>query len=53
MSHFALNPRVGLPEIQARIGHKSNSKVTELIYLHVTKQRQIEIADDFEWAKNQ
>ncbi len=53
VSLLASNPRVGLPEIQARIGHKSNSKVTELIYLHVTKQRQIEIADDFEWAKNQ
>ncbi|MBY9079606.1 site-specific integrase [Paenibacillus sp. HN-1] len=52
VSLLASNPRVGLPEIQARIGHKSNSKVTELIYLHVTKQRQIEIADDFEWAIN-
>ncbi|NOU83838.1 tyrosine-type recombinase/integrase [Paenibacillus sp. LMG 31459] len=53
VSLLASNPRVGLPEIQARIGHKSNSKVTELIYLHVTKQRQYEIADDFEWAMNQ
>ncbi|WP_438497110.1 tyrosine-type recombinase/integrase [Paenibacillus sp. IHBB 3054] len=53
VSLLASNPRVGLPEIQARIGHKSNSKVTELIYLHVTKQRQFEIADDFEWAINQ
>jgi len=52
VSLLASNPRVGLPEIQARIGHKSNSKVTELIYLHVTKQRQYEIADDFEWAIN-
>ncbi|MEK5181388.1 tyrosine-type recombinase/integrase [Paenibacillus odorifer] len=53
VSLLASNPRVGLTEIQARIGHKSNSKVTELIYLHVTKQRQYEIADDFEWAMNQ
>ncbi|MCP3778757.1 tyrosine-type recombinase/integrase [Paenibacillus sp. MZ03-122A] len=52
VSLLASNPRVGLPEIQARIGHKSNSKVTELIYLHVTKNRQIKIADDFEWAIN-
>ncbi|MFC7560604.1 site-specific integrase [Paenibacillus farraposensis] len=52
VSLLASNPRVGLPEIQARIGHKSNSKVTELIYLHVTKNRQFEIADDFEWAIN-
>ncbi|MBY9077156.1 site-specific integrase [Paenibacillus sp. HN-1] len=52
VSLLASNPRVGLPEIQARIGHKSNSKVTELIYLHVTKQRQYQIADDFEWAIN-
>ena len=52
VSLLASNPRVGLPEIQARIGHKGNSKVTELIYLHVTKNRQIQIADDFEWAIN-
>lgn len=52
VSLLASNPRVGLPEIQARIGHKSNSKVTELIYLHVTKNRQMKIADDFEWAIN-
>lgn len=52
VSLLASNPRVGLPEIQARIGHKSNSKVTELIYLHVTKQRQYQMADDFEWAIN-
>ncbi|OBZ08895.1 hypothetical protein A8L34_22340 [Bacillus sp. FJAT-27264] len=53
VSLLASNPRVGLPEIQARIGHKANSEITELIYLHVTKQRQMEIADDFEWAINQ
>ncbi len=52
VSLLASNPRVGLPEIQARIGHKSSSKVTELIYLHVTKNRQMKIADDFEWAIN-
>lgn len=52
VSLLASNPRVGLPEIQARIGHKGDSKVTELIYLHVTKNRQIQIADDFEWAIN-
>ena len=52
VSLLASNPRVGLPEIQARIGHKGNSKVTELIYLHVTKNRQVQIADDFEWAIN-
>lgn len=52
VSLLASNPRVGLPEIQARIGHKARSKVTELIYLHVTKQRQYQMADDFEWAIN-
>ncbi|MEK4453930.1 tyrosine-type recombinase/integrase [Paenibacillus sp. FSL L8-0506] len=52
VSLLASNPKVSLPEIQARIGHKSNSKVTALIYLHVTKNRQMEIADDFEWAIN-
>lgn len=52
VSLLASRPRVGLPEIQARIGHKNNSKVTELIYLHITKQRQYQMADDFEWAIN-
>lgn len=52
VSLLASNPRVSLPEIQARIGHKGQSKVTTLIYLHVTKNRQLEIADDFEWAIN-
>lgn len=51
-SLLASNPKVSLSEIQARIGHRSNSKVTALIYLHVTKNRQIKIADDFEWAIN-
>lgn len=52
VSLLASNPRVSLPEIQARIGHKGNSKTTSLIYLHVTQNRQIQIADDFEWAIN-
>ncbi|ASA22351.1 tyrosine-type recombinase/integrase [Paenibacillus donghaensis] len=52
VSLLASNSKVSLPEIQARIGHKSNSKVTELIYLHVTKHRQMQMADDFEWAIN-
>lgn len=52
VSLLAENPKVSLPQIQARIGHKSNSKVTEAIYLHVTKQRQMQLADDFEWAIN-
>ncbi|MGN7760493.1 tyrosine-type recombinase/integrase [Paenibacillus sp. 22594] len=52
VSLLASNPKVSLTEIQARIGHKSNSKVTELIYLHVTKHRQMQMADDFEWAIN-
>lgn len=52
VSLLASNPRVTLPEIQARIGHKGNSKVTELVYLHVTKDRVQKLADDFEWAIN-
>lgn len=45
VSLLAENPKVSLPQIQARIGHKSNSKVTEAIYLHVTKQRQMQLAE--------
>lgn len=52
VSLLASNPRVGLPEIQARIGHKADSKTTALIYLHVTQQRQKQMGDDFEWAIN-
>ncbi|CAM3775069.1 MULTISPECIES: tyrosine-type recombinase/integrase [Paenibacillus] len=52
VSLLASNPKVSLPEIQARIGHKGNSKTTTLIYLHVTQNRQLTIADDFEWAIN-
>lgn len=52
VSLLASNPRVSLPEIQARIGHKGNSQTTTLIYLHVTQNRQLTIADDFEWAIN-
>ncbi len=52
VSLLASNPRVGLPEIQSRIGHKGNSKTTTLIYLHVIKKRQEQMGDDFEWAIN-
>ncbi|WP_339295885.1 tyrosine-type recombinase/integrase [Paenibacillus sp. FSL W7-1279] len=52
VSLLASNPKVSLPEIQARIGHKGDSKTTTLIYLHVTQNRQLTIADDFEWAIN-
>lgn len=52
VSILAENPKVGLAEIQARIGHSGNSKTTELIYLHVTKKRQQQMGDDFEWVIN-
>lgn len=52
VSLLASNPNVGLTEIQARIGHKPNSKVTALIYLHVTQEKQRRMGDDFEWAMN-
>lgn len=50
VSLLAENPKVGLAEIQARIGHRSNSKTTKLIYLHITKRRQLQMGDDFEWV---
>jgi integrase len=38
---------VGLDEIQARIGHSANSKVTRLIYLHVTEHKKKEAVAKF------
>lgn len=49
VSLLAENPKVRLEEIQQRLGHK-NDRVTREIYLHITKKRQHEIADDFEWV---
>jgi integrase len=51
VSLLAANPKITLAEIQARVGHKNGSTVTN-IYTHVTKSRRKEIADDFEWAIN-
>lgn len=50
VSILAENPKVQLTDIQQRLGHKQGSKITELIYLHVTRERQKQMPDHFEWV---
>lgn len=49
VSLLAENKNVRLEDIQARCGHRNGSTIT-LIYLHVTKKKQKEMPDHFEYV---